>query len=159
MFYRNGWTNRAGFGLGAPSIDPSMLQGCLGISKRRVLSETLSQTPDLENFATAYRSCCRQNSSMAELVDDTDGGRCVVAGRTFLSFYFVFVLFHFIYYVYFASVDRNALTPSLCFVVDLLHNLFLQLCSSWQDFDWLFFFLCFQCFDAVGWTAGRAPGL
>jgi len=67
---------------------------------------------------------------MAELVDDTDDGRCVVAGRTFISFYFVFVLFRFIYYVYFASVDRNALTPSLRFVVDLLHNLFLQLCSS-----------------------------
>jgi len=67
---------------------------------------------------------------MAELVNDTDDGRCVVAGRTVISFYFVFVLFRFIYYVYFASVDRNALTPSLRFVVDLLHNLFLYSCAA-----------------------------
>ena len=24
---------------------------------------------------------------------------------------------------------------------------------------WLYFFLCLQCFDAVGWAAGRASGL
>ena len=29
------------------------------------------QTADYENFATASRSCCQQNSSMVELVDDT----------------------------------------------------------------------------------------
>ena len=37
-------------------------------------SETLSQTPDLENFATASRSRCHQNStssSTVEFVDDT----------------------------------------------------------------------------------------
>jgi len=35
-------------------------------------SRTLSQTPDLENFATASRSRCQQNSSSTvELIDDT----------------------------------------------------------------------------------------
>ena len=35
-------------------------------------SRTLSQTPDLENFATASRSRCQQNSSLTvELIDDT----------------------------------------------------------------------------------------
>ena len=40
--------------------------------------------------------------------------------------------------IYYTSVDRNAVTPLLRFVVDLglLYNSFLQLCSSWPDFDW-----------------------
>jgi len=68
--------------------------------------EPLSQTLDLENFATGSRSCrssasdsfsrflalykfvfmsvciCQQNSSTVELVDHTYGGRRVVDGRT-----------------------------------------------------------------------------
>jgi len=35
--------------------------------------------------------------------------------------------------VYYTSVHRNTLTQLLRFAVDLLYNLFLQLCSSWQD--------------------------
>jgi len=40
---------------------------------RLLPSGTLSQTPDLENFATASRSRCQQNSSSStvEFVDDT----------------------------------------------------------------------------------------
>jgi len=34
------------------------------------------------------------------------------------------------------TVDRSALTALLRFVFDLLYNLFVQLCSSWQEFDW-----------------------
>ena len=34
------------------------------------------------------------------------------------------------------SVNRNPLTPLPRFVVNLLHNLFLHLCESWQAFDW-----------------------
>ena len=42
-------------------------------------SGILTQTQDLENFATASRTRCKQNSSTAELVDDTyDGPRVVV---------------------------------------------------------------------------------
>ena len=36
---------------------------------------------------------------------------------------------------YYTYVDSNALTLLLGFVVDLLYNLFLQLCRSWQEFD------------------------
>ena len=74
-------------------------------------SETLSQTLDLENFATTSRSCCQQNSSTVELVDHSHDGRLIVA-------------------VYYTSVDRNALTPLLRILVDLLYNLFLQLGSK-----------------------------
>jgi len=38
--------------------------------------------------------------------------------------------------VYYTLVDCNPLTPLLQFVLDLLYNLFLQLCSSWQDYNW-----------------------
>jgi len=38
---------------------------------RVLFSGTLSQTLDLENFAMASQSHCRQNSSTVELVDDT----------------------------------------------------------------------------------------
>jgi len=40
--------------------------------KMRTLSYgNLPQTLDFESFATACRSCCQQNSSTVELVDDT----------------------------------------------------------------------------------------
>jgi len=58
--------------------------GDVYIQKIRILSSgTLSQAPDLENFATASRSRCQQNSSSSsstvELVDTytTDSGRIV----------------------------------------------------------------------------------
>jgi len=38
-------------------------------------------------------------------------------------------------FIYYTSVDRNALTPLLRFIVDLLYNLFQDLCSSQHDFD------------------------
>ena len=38
--------------------------------------------------------------------------------------------------VYYTSVDCNSLTSSLLFVLNLLKNVFLQLCSSWQNYDW-----------------------
>jgi len=85
---------------------------------RALPSGILSQTLDLENFATASRSCCQQNSSTVELVDHTYDG----CGWTHI--------------VYYTSVDCSPITPILRFVVNLLYNLFLQLCSSWQDFDW-----------------------
>jgi len=44
-----------------------------------IFSGTLSQTLDLENFATASQSCCRQNWSTVELVDDTYSGRCLTS--------------------------------------------------------------------------------
>ena len=60
-----------------PSAYPTLSYKELWVSpKTKVLpSGTLSQTPDLEDFATASRSRCRQNSSSSsstvELVDDT----------------------------------------------------------------------------------------
>ena len=80
-------------------------------------SETLSETPNLENFATASRSCYQQNLSMVEVVDHTCDGWRIVA-------------------VYYMLVSCNAVTLFLRLVVVLLYNLFLQLCSSWQDFSW-----------------------
>ena len=55
-FYRKGWTNRAGFGVGA-SFRPSytVLKGNSGISKIRALpSGTVSQTVDLEKIFLRY---------------------------------------------------------------------------------------------------------
>ena len=75
-----------------------------------------SQTPNLK-ISLASRSCCQQNSLTGDLVDDTCDGRRVVT-------------------VYCMSVNRNPLTPLPWFVVNLLHNLFLHLCESWQAFDW-----------------------
>ena len=60
-----------------PSAYPTLSYKELWVSpKTKVLpSGTLSQTRDFEDFATASRSCCRQNSSSSsstvELVDDT----------------------------------------------------------------------------------------
>ena len=34
------------------------------------------------------------------------------------------------------QIEPSELTPSLRFVLDLLSNFFLQLCSSWRDFGW-----------------------
>jgi len=41
-----------------------------------------------------------------------------------------------IHIVYCTLVSCNPLTPLLWFVLDLLYDFFLQLCSSWQDFNW-----------------------
>ena len=58
-----------------PPIPHCVLKKFGNLQKLRVLpSGTLFQTPDLDNFARANRSCCQQNSSSSstvELVDDT----------------------------------------------------------------------------------------
>ena len=56
-FDRNGRTNRTGFGMGASfHLSYTVLKEIRVYSKIRVLpSGTLSQTPDLENFASVYR--------------------------------------------------------------------------------------------------------
>jgi len=92
-----------GFGTGASfNISHNVLWGNSSISKIRVLpSGTLPQTLHLENFATASRSCCQQNSSTVELVDHTyerSTRRCWT------------------HVVYYTSVDRNPLTPLLRFL-------------------------------------------
>ena len=96
-----------------PSTYPTLCYREIWVSpKIRVLpSGTLSQTRDLDNFATVSQSCCQRNSSTVDLVDHTYKGRWV-------------------------GVKRNLLTPILRLVVHLFYNFFLQLCSSWQDFDW-----------------------
>ena len=60
-------------------------------------SRTFSETAERENFATANRSRCQQNSSRMELADTCDGRRVVA--------------------VYCTSVNCNRLTPLLRFVV------------------------------------------
>ena len=76
---------------------------------------TLCQTPDLQNFATASRSCCQQNSSTSTTaeVDDT------------------YTTIDRVVAVYCRSVNWNPLTPLLRFVVDLSYNLSLQLTKFW----------------------------
>jgi len=60
---------------------------------------------------------CHQSSRTVELVDHTYDGRHVARCTH-------------------TSIDRNALTALLRSRVGLLWTLFLQLCSSWQDFVW-----------------------
>jgi len=79
---------------------------------------SLSQTPDLENFATASRdrvvnkSCrCRRRRSSLLTTPRYDNRRVVA--------------------VYYKSVNCNPLTPLFRFVVDLLYMLFLQLTRFW----------------------------
>jgi len=73
----------------------------------------------VENFTTANRFFCQQNSSTVELVDCATYDCRARCSRTHI--------------VYYTSVDCNPPAPLLQFVLDLLYNL----CSSWQDFDWL----------------------
>jgi len=81
-----------------------------GYPKIRVLPPgTLSQTQDLENFATASRSCCQQNASTVELTGRIYDGR---RGA------------HTLVHV------RRAYALTTLLEVDLLYNVFLQLYSS-----------------------------
>jgi len=69
-----------------------------------------------ENFTRESRSCCGKKAhQQSRLLRHVLDGRCHA---------------HRAHIVYYMLVDRN------CFVMDLLHNLFLQLFSSWHDFDW-----------------------
>jgi len=79
VLYRNDWTNRAGFWYGGflPPIPHCVLKTFGYLQKLGYFPSegTLSQTPDFDNFATASRSRCQQNSSSSssstvELVDD-----------------------------------------------------------------------------------------
>jgi len=55
----------------------------LFLQKIRVFfSGTLSKILDLQNFATASRSCCQLNALTFDLVDHTYDGRRVVVRRT-----------------------------------------------------------------------------
>ena len=49
-----------------------------------VLPSGTSEIMDLENFATASRSCCQQNSSTVELVDHTNDSRQSTLPQTVL---------------------------------------------------------------------------
>jgi len=76
-------------------LSHTVLQGHLGISKNRIgllPVGTLSQTLDLKNFIAASLSCCQQNSSTVDVVDDYDG-RCAVA-------------------VYYTSANCNSIRPT-----------------------------------------------
>jgi len=79
---------------------------------------TLSRTLHLENFATASRSYCHEKSTVVEFANHMYDSRRIVA-------------------VYCTSVSCNALTLLLWLLLNMFYNLFLQLCSSWQDFNWL----------------------
>jgi len=74
ILYRNDCKKRAGFWHGVASFTLSHIVLCSNEirvpPKIRVLpSGTLPNILDLENFATASRSCCQQNSSTVEFVD------------------------------------------------------------------------------------------
>jgi len=59
VFHRNGWTNRAGFwhvSFFPPALYTVLKEIRLSPKIRALPSRTLSKTPDLESFATAYRS-------------------------------------------------------------------------------------------------------
>jgi len=86
VLYRNDLTDRGGFGTGASfDLHHTVLEGNSDNFKNTgiLLSGSLSQTRDLENFAVASRWLCQQNSSTVELVDRTYANRRVVAGRTY----------------------------------------------------------------------------
>jgi len=74
-------------------------------------SETLSQTLHWR-FRQTNRFVLSTNSSTVGLIDHIYDSRCVMAGRTYTLHV------------------RDALIPLLWFVVNLLCNLLLQLCSS-----------------------------
>jgi len=86
---------------------------------RALPSGTLSQTLDLENFATASRSRCQRNSSSStvEFVDDT---YTTIDKESWLS-------------TTSRSTSCNPLTPILRFAVYSLYNLFLQLTRCGTD--------------------------
>jgi len=75
VLHRKDWTNRAGFlAWRLLYICPILCYKEISVSRKlRYIDpcKTLSETLYLENFATACRSRCQQNSSTAELVHDT----------------------------------------------------------------------------------------
>jgi len=69
---RNDWTDRAGSAKHACFLPPVCYKEVRISPKIRTLPpRTLFQTLGCENFVTASRSCCHQNSSTVEFVDHT----------------------------------------------------------------------------------------
>jgi len=125
---QNHWTDRAGFCHGVflpPILCVIRIFGCLQIRVHCTVlpSGTLSQTLNLQKFATASESCCdcQHNSSTVEL-------NCWPHSRRSTRLGWPHSLLH-------VPIDGNTLTPLLRFAVYSLYNLSLHLCSSWQDFD------------------------
>jgi len=71
VLYRNHWSWFLVWRFPCSCLRLSCKEIWVPLKVRVLFSGTLSQTLDLENFATASQSHCRQNSSMVELVDDT----------------------------------------------------------------------------------------
>jgi len=71
VFYRNRWTNRAGFGMGASfHLSYTVLKGKSGISKNKgTFLRNFVPNPDVEHFASAYRSSKRVIDFVIEKVD------------------------------------------------------------------------------------------
>jgi len=94
---------------------------------------------------TFYNARRQQRSRTVELVDHTYDGRRV-ARRTHTH----------------KSVDRNALTAFLRSRMGFLWTLFLQLCSSWQDFVWYSVSCSLSAVDELlgySWYRGNAQTL
>ena len=70
ILYRNDWKNRARFWRGGflPPILHCVIRKSEYLLKLVLPSGTFSQTPDLDNLATAIWSCCQQNSLSLQLV-------------------------------------------------------------------------------------------
>jgi len=83
---------------------------CMSVANIGPYTKTRSSYP-----ITFYNARRQQSSRTVELVDHTYDGRRVARHR---------------------SLDRNALTALLRARMGLLCTLFLQRCSSWQDFVW-----------------------
>ena len=90
-----------------------------------VIRKFESKSTSFGNFApnSGLRKFCKSIALSTKLVDGRACRRHLYDNRRVVASYYT-------------SVRCNPLTPLLWFVVDLLYNLFIQLCSSWQDFDW-----------------------
>jgi len=116
VFYQKWWIDRVGFSLCSIHPIPYVLQGNSGISKiKGTFLWNFVQVLDVWNFAMASRSRVvnktRRRSSLLTTLT-----RSPCRGWTRV--------------VYCTSVDRNAITPSLRFVVDLLYNSLLYSCAA-----------------------------
>jgi len=117
---RNDWTNRAGFWHGGflPPILHCVIRK-FGISKNKGTSLSIF----IPNSGLRKVRGGKLIVLSTKLVD----GRVCWRRSTRRGWTHI---------VYYTSVDRNPVTPLLWFAADSLYNLFLQLLSSWLDFDW-----------------------
>ena len=121
VLYWNDWTNRDSFGMGGLFLP---ILHCV----IRVFGYLQNKSTSLWNSAPNYeRRKFRHGKSIALSTKlNVDGRACwrhLYDSRRVVA-------------VYYKSVSCNPLTPLLRFVVDLLYNLFAQLCNSRQDSDW-----------------------